>query len=346
MKTLQAVSAASRVRMFLFGIPILLLGLLVPISNAQEPQTQTRAVQLMGLVGVKDTTRGTLAIENGNLRFTHSGDNSDLVPSSMQDVATGSHTQRVIRGTLGTLSMFAPYGSGRFLSLFRTKVDTLTIQYRDAKGGLHGVIFTMPVGTAETREKKLLALGAHAGNPIHERLTTDISSRSGNADPRLDPPEEQSAKISASAIKVMMIESDETRLPAEFKVALYENLIRQLQKKGGFQNIYRDGDPSPADEPTLVVLHSTVRGFKKGSEMARQVTTVAGATTISVHCQFTDKDGQILLARDIKGEVRFFGGNLKATYDFAKKASSVTYKNFFPMPEIQSETEGIVAAIR
>jgi hypothetical protein len=34
----------------------------------------------------------------------------------------------------------------------------------------------------------------------------------------------------------------------------------------------------------LVVLQSTVRGFKPGSEKERQLTTVAGATSISVNC--------------------------------------------------------------
>jgi hypothetical protein len=129
----------------------------------------------------------------------------------------------------------------------------------------------------------------------------------------------------------MMIQSDEIKLPAEFQVSLYENLIQQLQKKGGIQQVYREGDRNSADAPSLIVLHSTVRGFKIGSERARQVTTVAGATSISVHCEFTDKDGQLLLARDIKGNVRLFGGNLKATYDFAKKAASVTHEKFSPV---------------
>jgi hypothetical protein len=44
-----------------------------------------------------------------------------------------------------------------------------------------------------------------------------------------------------------------------------------------------------------------------------------------------DKDGQVLLARDIKGNVRFFGGNLKATYDFAKKAAAVAHENISPV---------------
>jgi hypothetical protein len=137
----------------------------------------------------------------------------------------------------------------------------------------------------------------------------------------------QPVKIKAAAIQVEMIQSDEVKLPAEFQVALYENLIRQLQKSG-FLQVYRDGDRNAANVVDLVVLHSTVRGFKAGSERARQVTTVAGATSITVHCQFTRPDGTSLLEQDVNGKVRFFGGNLRATYDFAKKAAHVANENF------------------
>jgi hypothetical protein len=135
-------------------------------------------------------------------------------------------------------------------------------------------------------------------------------------------------KIKAAAIRVEMIQSDEIKLPAEFQVALYENLVRQLEKQGGFQRVYRDGDRSAENDANLVVLHSTVRGFKAGSERARRVTTVVGATSITVHCLFTDASGNTLLERDVNGKVRFFGGNLKATNDFAKKATHVASENF------------------
>ena len=130
------------------------------------------------------------------------------------------------------------------------------------------------------------------------------------------------------AIQVLMIQSDEIKLPAEFQTSLYENLVQQLEKKGGFQHVYREGDKNAAGAPDLVVLHSTVRGFKQGSEMARQVTTVAGKTSIDVHCQFTDKDGKSLLEQDLKGKVMFFGGNLRATLDFAKKAAKLAHDSF------------------
>ena len=85
----------------------------------------------------------------------------------------------------------------------------------------------------------------------------------------------QPVKAKVSAIQVEMIHSDEIKLPAEFQISLYENLVRQLEKQGGFEHVYRDGDRRAASAPDLVILHSTVRGFKAGSERTRRVTTVA-----------------------------------------------------------------------
>jgi len=135
-------------------------------------------------------------------------------------------------------------------------------------------------------------------------------------------------KAKASAIQVEMIRSDEIKLPAEFQISLYENLVRQLGKQGGFEHVYRDGDRRAANAPDLIVLHSTVRGFKAGSERARRVTTVAGATSITIHCEFKNTDGKVLLEKDVNGKVWFFGGNLRATYDFAKKTARVAHDNF------------------
>jgi hypothetical protein len=140
----------------------------VLVSQAQQPAAPTEVVQVMGLTGVKSKTSGSLAVEGGNLRFAHGAAKVDLAATSVQDVVTGNDSQRLIHGTLGTLTMFAPYESGRFLSLFRTKLDTLTIQYRDTDGGLHGAVFTMPVGQAEVIKKELIAQGAHTSVPTVE----------------------------------------------------------------------------------------------------------------------------------------------------------------------------------
>ncbi len=143
-------------------------------SGATDAPVKVTVVK--GLPGVKDNTGGTLIIADGSMHFTHEAIKSDLAAHSIEDVVTGDDSQRVIRGTAGTLSWFAPYGASRFLALFRTKLDTVTIKYRDADGGLHGAIFTMPVGQAEVIKKDLLAQGAHT-------TVTEADSKSAAAAP-------------------------------------------------------------------------------------------------------------------------------------------------------------------
>jgi hypothetical protein len=135
-------------------------------------------------------------------------------------------------------------------------------------------------------------------------------------------------KISVSSIQILAVQSNEVKLPIEFQLALYENLIEQMRKANKFQHVYRDGDTAAADATDLVILHSNVYGFTKGSEGKRQVTTVAGATQIKVHCLFTDKAGKSELAQDVTGNVRFIGGNLRATFDLAKKVAQIAVTNF------------------
>jgi hypothetical protein len=159
---------AFRRTIVLFATASVFAGLLISVASAQQVPAPQTAVQLIGLTGVKDNAKGTLSVEDGNLRFAHGKARTDLSAASIQDVVTGADSRKSVGKTVGMMSMAAPYGGGRFLSLFRTKIDTLTLQFRDADGALHGVIFTIPAGTAEAFKKELVAQGAHttaAGEP-------------------------------------------------------------------------------------------------------------------------------------------------------------------------------------
>ena len=159
-------------------LPLLLfLGSIVSLGQIQSVPASAEAVQVTGLTGIKENTKGTLTVENRKLIFTTSKSSCDVSAASIQDVVTGNDSQRVVRGTMGTLTMLAPYGGGRVISLLRNKIDTLTLQYRDSNGGLHGAIFTMPVGHAEWIKKSLLAQGAHSSIPL------DLDSTAGPAQP-------------------------------------------------------------------------------------------------------------------------------------------------------------------
>ncbi len=131
------------------------------------------------------------------------------------------------------------------------------------------------------------------------------------------PPSTQAA----TSIEVKMVQAGDVTVPKEFQIALYENLVQEINRKSGFNAVYRDGARDAHGNPGLLRMRSTITGFKEGSERDRQVTTVKGATKIVVHCQFTDDHGTVLLEREVQGRVLFFGNNLKATQDFAKKAA-------------------------
>ncbi len=139
----------------------------------------------------------------------------------------------------------------------------------------------------------------------------------------------QPQKLSASAIQIERTEIPETMvIPEDFRVATYENVILQVTKTGKFKQVFRTGDQRAKDVPDLVVLHMVSVAFKEGSQKQREVTTVSGATSMKVKVQFTDRNGKVLLEKEVEGKVRFMGENIRATYDFAKKVRKVVEESF------------------
>ncbi len=139
----------------------------------------------------------------------------------------------------------------------------------------------------------------------------------------------QPQKLSASAIQIERTEIPETMgIPEDFRVAIYENVILQLTKTGKFKQVFRTGDRRAKDVPDLVVLRMVSVAFKEGSQKQREVTTVSGATSMKVMVQFTDRNGKVLLEKEVEGKVRFMGENIRATYDLAKKVRKVVEEEF------------------
>ncbi|MDQ1410439.1 MAG: hypothetical protein QOJ41_2174, partial [Acidobacteriaceae bacterium] len=110
-----------------FAMALAFAGVAICGANAEQTSKPANAIALTGLPGVKDDAKGRLTVENGKLHFSYGKKSSELSVVSIEDVVTGEDTQAAVGKTISTLSMAAPYGSGRFLALFRTKFDTLTL---------------------------------------------------------------------------------------------------------------------------------------------------------------------------------------------------------------------------
>ena len=117
---------------------------------------------LLGFEGVKSNAHGTLAVEDVCLVFYTGGIPAAKVKiASVQAVSTGEESKEVggLPMTLGKAA--TPYGGGRVISLFaHKKYDTLTVEYADADGGVHGAIFQLQKGQGEALKNELVSKGA------------------------------------------------------------------------------------------------------------------------------------------------------------------------------------------
>jgi hypothetical protein len=137
---------------------------------------------------------------------------------------------------------------------------------------------------------------------------------------------------SAWAIQVEPVQAEEAQLPADFSMAIYEDLLTQLAKSNKFQRVYRSGDQDAKNVPNLLVLHMTLLNFEQGNQTERAVTTVKGSTKVQVRLKVAPRDGAALVEKDVQGTVRFFGENLKATDALAKRIAKTLREAPLPAP--------------
>lgn len=322
----------------LFVVLLLFLRLLAPCfgQEAQPPAPSgpPKVVSVLGLENVKWNSTGTLAVQDDKLQFKSAKAQAEINTTSIRDVLTAEDSQRMLRGTVGTVTTIAaPYGSGRVISLFREKIDALTLEFVDANGGLHGAIFTLPKGQAEPVKKELLAQGARSSASSGDSQLDSASSQPANQPPpggAAAPGGEVKLhqKTPFYSIQVQRPEPGDVKFPPEFRVAVYENLIVQLQRTGKFVDVYRIGDRRAATAPELLYMRLKVVGFKEGSQKKRDVTTVSGATSIKVRLEITTRDGALPVDRDVEGKVRFLGDNLRATFDLSKSVANIVKETF------------------
>jgi hypothetical protein len=102
--------------------------------------------------------------------------------TSVRNVFLGAESQQIggLPMTLGKTA--APSGGGRVVSLFaHEKYDTLTLEYVDADGGIHGAIFQLKKGQAELVKNELMAQGLTI-NSAQDQSTKESATEAKHED--------------------------------------------------------------------------------------------------------------------------------------------------------------------
>ena len=138
------------------------------------------------------------------------------------------------------------------------------------------------------------------------------------------------------SVQVDKVVTGDVILEPAFRVAIYENLLQELAKSKRFKEVFRSGDRNTRDIADLLILKTTVQKYTPGSETRRAVTTVSGATKLEVRSQLYTRDGRLILERVVDGNVRFFGGNLRATHNLARNVAKTIKQSSLPTPTLST----------
>ena len=133
------------------------------------------------------------------------------------------------------------------------------------------------------------------------------------------------------SVQVDRVDPGDVGLEPSFRAAIYENLLEELAKTEQFKQLFRSGDRNANDVPSLLILKTTVQKYTPGSETRRAVTTVNGATKLNVRIQLVTREGHVVLENVVDGNVRFIGGNLRATHNLAHNVALTLKRS--PPPE-------------
>jgi len=151
-------------------------------------------------------------------------------------------------------------------------VDLLTVEYRDLRDASHGVVFVLPLQKAAALRDQLLS-----------SLTTPLTQ-----------PASSCAEPLPNSVLVSPIRVSGIDLPAEYRVLLYEQTIKELKIKRPEDKIFRVGDRSSGAGCAALTLDITVTGFKKGNRAVRASTGPLGLFlgTTSLTFDVSLKDAQ------------------------------------------------------
>lgn len=153
-----------------FGVGLLVVLIYCGLTAAAQEITQrgdtsapfsTPATHLLGFANARNNSTGTLSVQGDSLQFQQKGKPGAKVKIALvREVFLGAESKQVggLPMTLGKAA--APYGGGRVVSLFaHKKYDTLTLEYLDSDGGIHGAIFQLTKGQGELVKNELIAQG-------------------------------------------------------------------------------------------------------------------------------------------------------------------------------------------
>ena len=271
------------------------------VSSTGEPIRLDHVAMVIGVPGLPPNVHGTLHITPQTLSFSTAKASAAIERSMITNVAVGEETVET-GGTMGFIARKGlPYGSGAALgTVTHKKVGLLSAEFRDAKNEYHGAVFVLRPEDVPAVQREL------SGGITRADIRTSAV-----------PAECPTGQVRKDTVRLAPIEVDGgALLPDEYRVLVYEHLIKDLKGEKDMLAVYRDGDQDPAAQCAEFSLRLHVTAFKKGNPVLRASTgplgMFVGTTSLSYHLTARTLDGTVI-DKEMKSSERKDADSLNVT---------------------------------
>jgi hypothetical protein len=249
----------------------------------------TGAQHVYGFPDMKPKKKGTLTLSADALTFSGKSGNTSIQRSAVTAVSAGN--QRVeLWGMSGRiLRMAIPNGGGlAAAAVMHHRVDMLTVEFNDGRGGNHAAVFLLPANEAQR------ALQNFALSPAPAQNTSDTVC--------------QNAPVDSRAVLVSAPDWNQAEVPAAYRALVYEHTIDRLRSTKEVGHVYRDGEAKRPDACPQYIVHVSIATFKEGSSVERAYLGPAGlfvgTTQMKFDVNFSDAAGKLNVKEQITATMR------------------------------------------
>jgi hypothetical protein len=271
--------------------------------------TSSRAQHVYGLPDTKSGDRGTLLLDAEGLSFA--GKSADFSVEWHSIIALSASNEQVelwgLKGRI--LRMLIPFSGGLAVAaVTHHRVDELTVEFRDSRGGYHGAVFLLPLGEAEPA----LENSGPFADFHHESRGFGCEGRA----------------VQPGSVLVQVSRQSPTDVPAAYRALVYEHLIDRLRDLHGVRVVYRQGQTIDRENCSQFKVQVVIAGFQLGSQVLRASTGPLGMflapTELKMDATFTDTFTGQLTEEHVKSTVRDDSESTKV----AGKAASILARHF------------------
>jgi hypothetical protein len=290
----------SRLLLIAASLSLLSPSLLRADTSSLRPQAQNAPIasgsweshdaeHAYGFPEAKPKKKGVLTLSADALTFANKSVRSSIPRNAITAVSAGD--ERIeMWGTGGMLLRMAiPDGGGiAAAALMHHRVDMLTVEFRDIRGGTHSAVFYLPAKEAA------VALSSFGQVPYAATLATE---RPCPGDP-----------VQAGSVLVEAPNWEDAQVPAAYRSLLYEHVVDRLRKSSGVSQVYREGEVRAGSVCPQYTVHLAIKLFKPGNQIVRSSTgpigMFMGTTKMTFEVEFSDASGRLEKTEEIKVAVR------------------------------------------